>query len=64
MHYFIFFKKKQETKRVDNAALRLYNKYLKIYFDEYNTVTDADKETIDKIYDIMNLFLREYDYGK
>ena len=45
-----------------NTFTRLYN--LKTYFDEYNSITNVEKEVIDKKYDPINLFLRENDYSK
>ena len=56
--------KKKKKKKVYNTALRLYNECLRIYFDEYNSITDAEKKEIDKKYDSTNLFLKEYDYDK
>ena len=31
-----------------NTFTRLYNEYLKTYFDEYNSITNVEKEVIDK----------------
>ena len=42
----------------------MYNEYLKTYFDEYNSITNVEKEVIDKKYDPINLFLIENDYSK
>ena len=47
-----------------NAATRLYNELLKTYFHDDNSFIDSEKEELDKKYELINLFLREYDYSK
>ena len=47
-----------------NAAWRLYNNYLRTYFDEYNTITDTEKEKFDQKYDPAKLSFTECDYSK
>ena len=47
-----------------NDGARLYDGCMENYFDEYNSIIDAEKEKIDKKYDPANLFTWEYDYSK
>ena len=42
----------------------LYNKLLAIYFKEYNSVADEEKEKMDIKYDPSNLFIKGYKYDK
>ena len=39
-----------------NDGARLYDGCMENYFDEYNSIIDAEKEKIDKKYDPANLF--------
>ena len=46
----------------DNAS-ELYNEHLEIYFDQYKTLSDAQKRNLVNKYDPINLFLDTYDYN-
>ena len=47
---------KKKENRVRNDGARLYDGCMENYFDEYNSIIDAEKEKIDKKYDPANLF--------
>ena len=58
---------KESTKEIkvtahDNAS-ELYNEHLQIYFDQYKTLSDAQKRNLGNKYDPINLFLDTYDYN-
>ena len=53
-----FLKQNKKTRR---AASELYNELLKVYFDEYNDVSDAKRKMNSK-YNPTNLRLDAYDY--
>ena len=38
----------------------LFNKPLTIYFKDYNSITDEEKEKTDKKYDSSNFFIKGY----
>ena len=44
-------------------ALELYNEYLEIYFNQYMTLSDAEKRKLGYKYDPEDLFLKGYDYS-
>ena len=46
-----------------NNASELYNEYLETYFDEYNTLSDAQERELHDKYDPINLFLETYNYN-
>ena len=52
--------KKNETV-YDNAS-ELYNEYLEIYFDQYIPLSDAEKRKLGNKHDLINLFLKTYNY--
>ena len=45
-------------------VVNLYNVLLAIYSNDYNSITDEEKEEIDKKYDPSNLFLKFYIYDE
>ena len=45
-------------------VVNLYNVLLAIYFNDCNSITDEEKEEIDKKYDPSNLFLKFYIYDE
>ena len=45
-------------------VVNLYNTLLAIYFNDCNSITDEEKEDIDKKYDPSNLFLKVYKYDE
>ena len=45
----------------DNT-LELYNDYLEIYFNEYKTLSDAQKRKLGNKYDPINLFFETHNY--
>ena len=45
-------------------VVNLYNTLLAIYFNDYNSITDKEKEEIDKKYDPSNLFRNVYKYDE
>ena len=46
-----------------NNASELYNEYLEIYFNQYMTLSNANKIKLGDIYDPEKLFLKGYDYS-
>ena len=44
-------------------ALELYNEYLEIYFNQYMTLSDAEKRKLGYKYDPEDLFLKGHDYS-
>ena len=55
------FHKKFEKYNGYSTPIRLYDESLKIYFDECSCIAEARKDEMDIKYDLMNLFLKEYD---
>ena len=51
-----------KKKSVFKNAANLYNTLLTIYFNNYNSIRDKKIEEIDKRYDLINLFLKDYKY--
>ena len=45
-------------------ATSLYNKLLAIYFKEYTSIADEEKEDMDKKYDPKNLFIKGIKFDK
>ena len=45
----------------DNAS-KLYNLCLGIYFDQYNSLSDAQKKELDNMHDPINLFFQTCNY--
>ena len=43
-------------------ASKLYNEYLGIYFDEYKSLSDAQKRELGNKYDLINSFFETYNY--
>ena len=54
---------KEKKATVYNNASELYNEYLETYFDEYNTLSDAQERELHDKYDPINLFLEIYNYN-
>ena len=46
-----------KKKSMYNNAINLYNKLLKIYFNDYNNIRNEKKEDMGKKYDPSNLLL-------
>ena len=53
--------KKKKT-NVTTTASELYSDLLRIYFDQYNDLSDAERSKVEPKYDPVNLILDEYDY--
>ena len=53
-------KTKIKKKIVYNNAVNLYNTLLTIYFNQYNNITDEEKEKIDEKYNPNNLLIKGY----
>ena len=51
-------KTKKNKKIVYNNARKLYSKLLSIYYNDYNDVTDEEKEGMGKKYDPINLLIK------
>ena len=45
-------------------TVNLYNKLLAIYFNDYNSITDEEKEKIGEKFDTSNLFLKGYKFDE
>ena len=51
---------KNKKATVYNNSSELYNEYLEIYFNQYMTLSDAEKRKVGDIYDPEELFLEGY----
>ena len=51
-------KTKAKKKTVYNNAKKLYSKLLSIYYDDYNDITDEEKEKMGEKYNPKNLLLK------
>ena len=51
-----------KKKSMFKNAANLYNTLLTFYFNNYNSIRDKKIEEIDKRYDLINLFLKDYKY--
>ena len=51
-------KTKAKKKTVYNNAKKLYSKLLSIYYDDYNDITDEEKEKMSEKYNPKNLLLK------
>ena len=51
-------KTKAKKKTLYNNAKKLYNKLLSIYYDDYNDITDEEKEKMSEKYSPKNLLLK------
>ena len=54
---------KENKKPVYDKASELYNEYLEIFFNQYMTLSDANKRKLGDKYDPEKLFLEGYDYS-
>lgn len=52
-----------ENKIVYNNAIHLYNALLTIYLNQYNSITNKEKEDIDKKYDVSKLLTTGYRFN-
>ena len=55
-------KAKARKKIVYNNAIKLYNKLISNYLNDYDTTTDEEKEKMVKKYNPNNLFIKGYRY--
>ena len=53
-------KLKIKKKSVYKNVVKLFNTLLAIYFNEYNNITDEEKEKMDEKYDPSNLFFKDH----
>ena len=53
-----------KKKKVYKNATNLCNTLLPMYFKEYSSIEDEEKEEIDKNYEPSNLFPKGYQYDK
>ena len=51
------FKTKVKKRAAYNDAKKLYSKLLSIYYDDYNDITDEEKERMGEKYNLKNLLL-------
>ena len=51
-------KTKEKKKIVCYNAIKLYNKLLSIYYDNYNDITDEEKEKMGEKYNPKNLLIK------
>ena len=51
-----------KKKSMYNNAINLYNKLLKIYFNDYNNIRNEKKEDMGKKYDPSNLLFLRYKF--
>ena len=47
-----------------DTASELYNDLLRIYFDQYNDLPNAERSKLEPKYDPVNLAFDRYDYDK